>query len=125
MAHDLAQDDRAGDDHRRALRLEPGHLAPLRERKCGEPLELSLDRAVAEPMAVHALAVVLDEAEVERRERGDRARDADPSPRPQRLGHLFGEHERTAAGAARRALLGRRVATRGSARSAARSRGRC
>ena len=47
-AQRFAQDHRAGDDHRRALGLEAGHLAALGERQRGEPLELRLDGRVAE-----------------------------------------------------------------------------
>ncbi len=34
----LADEDGAGDDHRRALRLEAGHAPPLLERQRREPL---------------------------------------------------------------------------------------
>ena len=71
------QDHRAGDDHRRALRLERRHLAPLRERQRGEPVELRARACERQPVAVHALAVVRVEPEVERGERRHRARDAD------------------------------------------------
>ena len=74
---DLDEDHRAGDDHRRALRLERRHLAPLGERQRGEPLELRARAVEREPVPVHALAVVRVEPEVERGERRHRSRDAD------------------------------------------------
>ena len=77
----LADDDGAGDDHRRALRFEARHAAPLLERQRCQPLELLLDGRAREHVAVHAVGVVLDEPEVERRERRDRAGDADRAPR--------------------------------------------
>ena len=108
----LADDDGAGDDHRRALRLEAGHAAPLLERQRREPLELLLDGLAREHVAVHALGVVLDEPEVERRERRHRAGDADRALRLE-VG------ERRSGRASRRPRDRRR-----SARSCARSRGR-
>ena len=112
-------DRRAGDDHRRPLRLEAGHRAPLRERERGEALELRLDRVARDPVAVDALRVVL-RAELERGERRDRAGDADARSRLERRAAARARVARPQ----RRARRGRRVGVRGTARSAARSRRR-
>src|SRR5205085_4595161 len=66
-----------GNDDRRALRLERRHGPRLRERERGEPLELASGAAAREAVAVDAVPVVAGEPEVERRERGESARDAD------------------------------------------------
>ena len=102
VAHHLAEDDGAGDDHRRALWLEAGNPAPLGKRQRGQPLELSLDRGAAEPGPCNAVAVVLDEAEVEGGERGDGARDGDPAPAAC-LGHLSASSRARCGRRARRA----------------------
>ena len=72
----FADDDGAGDDHGRAFVRGPA-TAPLLQRQRGQPFELFFGFGAREHVAVHALGVVLDEPEIERRERRDRAGDAD------------------------------------------------
>src|SRR6185437_13988897 len=78
----LANDDGAADDYRRALPLEAGQLAALREWEGGEPFELPLDGFAREAVAVDAFRVVA--AELERREGRDRPGDADRAARLER-----------------------------------------
>ena len=77
-AQHLADDHDAGDDHRRALRLEAGQS--LARSSSGSAASRSSQRStVAErdAVAVHALGVVLVAAELERRERRHGAGHAD------------------------------------------------
>ena len=76
----LAQDDDPGDDHRGAARLDAVSRYALVRRHRGEPLELRLDRGERQSVAVRSRGVVLCVAEVERRERRDRAGDANRAP---------------------------------------------
>src|SRR5262249_6336022 len=85
-SQDFAHDYRAGDDHGRPLRIEPGHLPPLGERQGGQPFELLLHGVGAETVTVQALPLVLANSEVQRGERCDRSRHPD-APRDFELGH--------------------------------------
>src|SRR5262249_42632850 len=74
---DLAEDRRPGDDHRRALRLEPWQTSPLVEWKRGEAVELRVDRIRAQAVSLDQLRLALHRAEVQSGQRGPRAGTAD------------------------------------------------
>ena len=80
MVEHLAQDHRAGDDHRSPVGIERRELASLRERERCEALELPQHAFAREAVTVHPVGVVLRQPEVERGERGDRPGDADRGP---------------------------------------------
>ena len=77
LVHDLAEDDEASDDHRRPRGLEAAHALALGESERREVGEHPLRGSPREPMPVDPGRVVLGEAEVDRRGRGDRAGDTD------------------------------------------------
>ena len=104
-AHQLGEDGGAGDDRRRALRHQAAHLTPLGERQGGQPRELPLDRVGSQHVAVDQLRHLLVQAEIDRRQRGDGAGDADQP----RVAGQAGEVGRRLLAQGRERLGGRRV----------------
>ena len=70
-------DDPTGDDHRRPVRVEARHSHPYHEWHERHALHLSLDRLERQAVAVDPVAVVFLDAELDRRQAGDRPGDAD------------------------------------------------
>ena len=101
-AQGLADDDPAGDDHRRPVRVEPRHSRPYDERHERQALHLSLDHLERQAVAVDPVSVVLVQPEVDRGEACDRPRDADRVVDDEILGDRGGDVPGT------RAELGRR-----------------
>src|SRR5436190_18855839 len=75
--HRLEQDRGAGDDRRRAVRVQAGDLLALRERERGELAEHALDRFDEQAVAVDSVGVVWIEVLIDRGERGRGAGDRD------------------------------------------------